>query len=72
MISINQKKYVNSLKQKKFRTENNSFVVEGIKMLEELLLSGYEVEFIFATQNWILICLKLFRIITFVCVTNVC
>jgi TrmH family RNA methyltransferase len=53
MISINQKKYVNSLKQKKFRTENNSFVVEGIKMLEELLLSGYEVEFIFATQNWI-------------------
>ena len=53
MLSINQKKQVNSLKQKKFRTEYKLFVVEGIKMLEELLLSDYEVETIYATANWI-------------------
>jgi len=53
MLSINQKKQVNSLKQKKFRTEYKLFVVEGIKMLEELLLSNYEVEIIYATANWI-------------------
>jgi TrmH family RNA methyltransferase len=53
MISINQKKYVNSLKQKKFRTKDNSFVVEGVKMIEELLQSDYEVKEIYATQSWI-------------------
>lgn len=53
MLSINQKKFVNSLKQKKFRTHNNSFVVEGIKMLDELLQSDYKAEYIFATISWI-------------------
>jgi RNA methyltransferase, TrmH family len=53
MISINQKKHVNSLKQKKFRTEHNSFVVEGVKMLEELLQSDYEIESVYATSSWI-------------------
>ena len=52
MLSISQKKYVNSLKQKKFRTEHNSFIVEGIKMVEELLQSDYEVEVVYATINW--------------------
>lgn len=52
MISINQKKFVNSLKQKKFRTEHNLFVVEGIKLVEELLQSDYEVSAIYATLNW--------------------
>jgi len=54
MISANKKKYVNSLKQKKFRTQYNSFVVEGVKMVEELLLSDYEIDSIYATSNWIL------------------
>jgi len=53
MISANQKKYVNSLKQKKFRTQYNSFIVEGVKMVEELLQSDYEIESIFATPTWI-------------------
>lgn len=52
MLSISQKKYVNSLKQKKFRTEYNSFIVEGIKMVEELLQSDYDVEVVYATINW--------------------
>ena len=53
MISANQKKYVNSLKQKKFRTEHNSFIVEGVKMIAELLQSDYKVELLFATSPWI-------------------
>ncbi len=53
MISANQKKLVNSLSQKKFRTEYSSFVVEGGKMLEELLQSDFEVETIFATTSWV-------------------
>ena len=53
MLSISQKKIVNSLKQKKFRTELNAFVVEGVKMVDELLQSDYEIEAIYATSNWI-------------------
>lgn len=53
MISINQKKFVNSLKQKKFRTERGLFVVEGIKLVEELLNSDYETSDIYATSSWI-------------------
>jgi len=53
MLSINQKKYVNSLKQKKFRNQHQTFIVEGVKMVEELLNSDYEVEIIFATEIWI-------------------
>jgi len=52
MITNHQKKFIVSLKQKKFRTQHNSFVVEGIKMVNELLQSDYEVETLFATQPW--------------------
>jgi len=52
MISINQKKLVSSLKQKKFRTELKLFVVEGVKLLDELLQSSYEVSAIYATKKW--------------------
>lgn len=52
MLSISQKKFVNSLKQKKFRTERSLFVVEGIKLIEELLQSDYEISAIYATSIW--------------------
>jgi len=52
MISNNQKKYVNSLKQKKYRQQHQSFVVEGTKMIEELINSDFEIELLFATPNW--------------------
>ena len=52
MISLNQKKYVNSLKQKKFRIENKCFIVEGVKMVGELLKSDYELDVIYATLDW--------------------
>lgn len=53
MISINQKKQVNALKQKKFRNELGLFVVEGVKLVEELIQSDYEYLIIYATANWI-------------------
>lgn len=53
MLSSNQKKYVNSLKQKKFRNEHNAFVVEGVKMVEELLKSDFEVQTMYAKLEWI-------------------
>tara|TARA_B100000809_G_scaffold213696_1_gene218191 strand:+ start:6625 stop:7350 length:726 start_codon:yes stop_codon:yes gene_type:complete len=53
MLSISQKKFVSSLKQKKFRTERGLYIVEGVKLLEELLKSDYEVITIYATSKWI-------------------
>lgn len=53
MITANQKKFVKSLAQKKFRTEHNCFVVEGVKLVDELLQSDFEVMNIYATSNWV-------------------
>lgn len=51
MLSINQKKYVNSLKQKKYRNQHQAFVVEGEKMINELLLSDFEIDFLFVVKG---------------------
>ena len=53
MITVNQKKFVKSLAQKKYRSEHNCFVVEGVKLVEELLQSDFEIINIYATLNWI-------------------
>ena len=50
MITKNQIKYINSLQQKKFRLEHQSFVVEGAKSIIELLKSDFEIELLFLTQ----------------------
>jgi len=39
------------LKQKKFRTQHQLFVVEGIKVVEEFLNSDYELDAIFAVDD---------------------
>jgi TrmH family RNA methyltransferase len=43
MLSKNQIKFVNSLKQKKFREEHGYFIAEGTKIVPELLQSDIEV-----------------------------
>ena len=53
MLSINKKKFVISLQQKKYRNEYNSFIVEGVKMLDELLTSNYEIQQLFGLDTWI-------------------
>ena len=51
MLTKNQIKLITSLKQKKFRTQHQSFVVEGVKVVEEFLNSDYELDKIFAVDD---------------------
>lgn len=51
MISKNQIKLIHSLKQKKFRQENQLFVAEGIKTITELLQSRFELYQLFSTES---------------------
>jgi TrmH family RNA methyltransferase len=57
MISIAKSKLIRSLDRKKSREQNNLFVVEGKKMVEELLVTSDpqapEVKEVFATAEWI-------------------
>lgn len=52
MLSKNQIKFVNSLKQKKYREEHQLFVAEGAKIVPELLASNIEVTQVFATSDF--------------------
>ena len=52
MITKNTIKLVQSLKQQKFRKEHGLFVVEGRKMVEELLVSSFETVYVFATEHY--------------------
>lgn len=51
MISLSQKKYIKSLHLKKFRAQCGTFLVEGEKMVKELIQSGVEVEAVFVTHG---------------------
>lgn len=50
MVSKNQIKLITSLVQKKYRKENQLFLAEGIKVIEELLNSNYKLDHVFATK----------------------
>lgn len=51
MISKNQIKLIKSLQQKKYRKLNQLFFAEGVKVIQELLNSNYELVEIFTTQE---------------------
>lgn len=51
MLSKNNIKLVNSLRQKKIRQQLGLFVVEGIKGINEFLSSEYELEQLYATET---------------------
>ena len=53
MITKNTIKQVASLRQQKFRKELGLFVVEGRKMVEELLRSRFETVSIYATEDFL-------------------
>lgn len=54
MLSKNKIKFINSLKQKKFRTESGLFVMEGDKLVSELLGNRKEtVVQLVATTGWL-------------------
>jgi TrmH family RNA methyltransferase len=51
MVSKNQIKLITSLQQKKYRLTNKLFFAEGVKVIQELLKSNFELEHLFTTQN---------------------
>ncbi len=52
MLSKNQIKFVNSLKQKKYREEHNLFIAEGTKIVPELFVSDIIVKQVYATSEF--------------------
>jgi len=52
MISKQQLSFVRSLHQKKYRQMYGKFLVEGDKLVRELLASSYKIEAIFKTSSW--------------------
>jgi RNA methyltransferase, TrmH family len=49
MVSKNQIKLITSLHQKKFRSLHGLFIAEGIKVIQELLTAGLEIDFLYET-----------------------
>lgn len=52
MLSKNQIKFIRSLKKKKFRQAHKLFLAEGIKVVEELLVSDFELYALYATSSY--------------------
>ncbi len=53
MLSKSQIQLVRSLTQKKYRYKHKLFVVEGVKLVNELLNSGKTIHALFAEPGWI-------------------
>ena len=51
MVSKNQIKFIVSLKKKKQREIEGLFIAEGIKVIQELLQSNFELDHLYTTQN---------------------
>ena len=52
-ISKNQFKLITSLSQKKYRQKHKLFIAEGIKVVQEILNSSFEIETLFCTEDFI-------------------
>ena len=53
MISKNEIKYIQSLSHKKTRDEEEVFIAEGIKLVNELLNTDIVIKKIYALQEWV-------------------
>ncbi len=53
MISKNEVKYIQSLCHKKNRQQEGLFLVEGEKMVDELLQGAFTIKHIYAVQSWL-------------------
>lgn len=51
MLSINTKKHLQKLQQKKYRTEYGEFIIEGVKGVEEALRCGQTIQCILVEQK---------------------
>ncbi len=52
MLSKNTIKFINSLQKKKYRNKNKLFIVEGDKMVKEIINSDLEIEKFFFNRYW--------------------
>jgi len=52
MLSKNKTKFINSLQKKKNRDKEGLFIVEGTKMVNELLHSDFQTEAIYHLPSW--------------------
>ncbi len=52
MLSKNEVKYIQSLCHKKLRDEDHVFVAEGVKLVDELLKSDFEIVTVYAVERW--------------------
>lgn len=53
MLTKNQIKLIRSLSLKKNRQKHGLFIVEGEKLVDEVLNSNWEIECIYATKEWV-------------------
>ncbi len=53
MLTNNEIKFITSLQQKKYRKDHQLFIIEGEKILREVLYSDYEIESIYATEAFL-------------------
>jgi RNA methyltransferase, TrmH family len=53
LLSSNQVKHINSLKQKKFREIHRQFIAEGSKLVKEIIESQYKVLNVYAIADWL-------------------
>lgn len=52
MLTNNQIRFVKSLQQRKHREESGLFVVEGVKMVEELFSSEWKIDQLYGTEQF--------------------
>jgi TrmH family RNA methyltransferase len=52
MLSKNQIKYIHSLRLGKFRDSNRIFIAEGIKLIDDLVNSHFNIRVIYGTPAW--------------------
>lgn len=52
MLTNNQIRFIKSLQQRKHREESGLFVVEGVKMVEELVSSDWTIENVYGTEQF--------------------
>ncbi len=53
MISRNEVKYIQSLRHKKNRDEEDLFIAEGVKLISELIAADFNLKKIYAVKDWI-------------------
>jgi len=51
MVSKNQIKIITGLQQKKYRKQHELFIAEGIKVIQELLDSNFELHHLYSTES---------------------